>query len=371
MGTTCACFREHTSDELIIINKEACFIKSLENSELIVDINPLTEQTSDTYLKSIIKLQCVLRGYIERKKVKTNIQTLQITKSITSSSNLCRDSLKEVQGNYPFYLNETVQIVKQKFNTFNFSEPLHDGIETTKHGPVKLENEAIYIGEWNIKLERHGRGCQNWIDGSLYEGYWQNDRANCKGRLLHADGDVYEGDWKDDKACGFGKYIHMDSSQYEGEWYEDKQHGHGIEIWPDGARYEGSYLCGRKHGKGKFLWADKSSYEGEFKENNIHGYGIYRWGDGRVYEGQWKDNKMDGIGKFIWNDGRSYEGDYVDDKKQGFGIFKWADGRKYEGQWDDGKQHGSGVFTNASGIVIQGEWKNGKAVSSQVVGKIS
>lgn len=39
-----------------------------------------------------------------------------------------------------------------------------------------------------------------WADGSRYEGYWKQDKANGRGRLIHADGDVYEGDWKDDKS---------------------------------------------------------------------------------------------------------------------------------------------------------------------------
>jgi len=39
-----------------------------------------------------------------------------------------------------------------------------------------------------------------WADGSRYEGYWKGDKANGRGRLIHADGDVYEGDWKDDKS---------------------------------------------------------------------------------------------------------------------------------------------------------------------------
>ena len=45
-----------------------------------------------------------------------------------------------------------------------------------------------------------------WNDGSKYEGFWKNDMANEKGRLLHADGDVYEGEWLDDKAHGKGHY---------------------------------------------------------------------------------------------------------------------------------------------------------------------
>jgi hypothetical protein len=63
---------------------------------------------------------------------------------------------------------------------------------------------------------------QVWSDGSCYEGYWKNDMAYGRGRLIHADGDVYEGEWLNDKAHGKGVYIHRDGASYTGEWYEDK-----------------------------------------------------------------------------------------------------------------------------------------------------
>jgi len=46
----------------------------------------------------------------------------------------------------------------------------------------------------------------------VYEGFWKNDKANGKGRLIHADRDVYEGDWVDDKAEGYGIYHHSDGA---------------------------------------------------------------------------------------------------------------------------------------------------------------
>ena len=61
---------------------------------------------------------------------------------------------------------------------------------------VELENGAKYEGEWLVGTEsRDGRGVQIWFDGSRYDGYWVENKANGKGRLIHADGDVYEGDW--------------------------------------------------------------------------------------------------------------------------------------------------------------------------------
>lgn len=86
-----------------------------------------------------------------------------------------------------------------------------------------LENLAKYTGEWLINTDiRQGRGTQVWPDGSMYEGYWVDSKANKSGRLIHADGDVYEGDWENDKAHGKGVYCHLDGAKYTGEWEDDK-----------------------------------------------------------------------------------------------------------------------------------------------------
>ena len=113
----------------------------------------------------------------------------------------------------------------------NYS-PLNDNVNVVRKPPVEYENKSIYFGEWNIESDqRHGRGIQCWLDGSRYEGYWKNDKANVKGMLYHADGDIYEGDWLDDKAHGMGLYIHTDGAKYEGTWKEDKQDGKGIRFF--------------------------------------------------------------------------------------------------------------------------------------------
>lgn len=80
-----------------------------------------------------------------------------------------------------------------------------------------LVNGARYTGEWIVGTNiRQGLGQQVWPDGSMYEGYWVDSKANGKGRLIHADGDVYDGFWLNDKAHGFGVYSHLDGARYEG-----------------------------------------------------------------------------------------------------------------------------------------------------------
>ena len=64
------------------------------------------------------------------------------------------------------------------------------------------EESAIYSGQMlkdsqNIK---HGYGIMRWPDGTVYEGLWENNLYNGRGKLYHASGDLYEGEFVDDMA---------------------------------------------------------------------------------------------------------------------------------------------------------------------------
>ena len=380
MGSSCSCLRGDLIDEKQVctdrnvIDIERNVLKSLEYSS-----KPNAENDKNlsldirVELSDIILLQSFLRGYLFRKKThqilhsslhsnQNLLETSLNSKSLkapTNLSNISRSVLVELSvDSVPDYPNSTIKQILTKIGPFIFREGDISGV--SRKGPVLLENGSVYTGDWNDKNERHGTGMQKWNDGAMYEGYWRNDKANGKGRLIHANGDVYEGDWAEDKAHGSGFYIHSDGAKYQGAWVSDKQHGFGVEVWPDGAKYQGAYVNGLKHGSGVFEWADGSRYQGDFCNNNIHGLGTYNWSDGRKFVGAWKDNKMHGKGNFTWTDGRSYEGYYENDKKHGQGVFRWADGRIYEGDWKDGKQDGKGIYTSPAGEVKQGEWKEGK-----------
>ena len=79
-----------------------------------------------------------------------------------------------------------------------------------------------YTGEWSVSTGmRHGKGVLVILDGSIYEGYWLNDKKNGFGRFIHVDGDFYIGQFKDDMMHGTGTYTHADGAKYEGEWAYD------------------------------------------------------------------------------------------------------------------------------------------------------
>lgn len=203
-----------------------------------------------------------------------------------------------------------------------------------------------------------------WPDGTVYEGLWENNLYNGRGKLYHASGDLYEGEFVDDMAQGFGIYKHANGSKYVGYWHQDKQHGFGKEKWNDGSMYQGFYQNASKEGQGEYCWPDGNRYIGEWSQNMLNGTGLFIWHDDRLYLGDWKDNMMHGKGIYKWGDGRIFEGQYIDDRKQGIGIYLWADGRAYHGEWNQGKQHGTGYYVvpeEGGGLKIKkGSWLNGK-----------
>lgn len=311
-------------------------------------------------LQKIIKFQSLVRGVLYRKKFNKS-EKLAIENQ--TNQNSYYNNYESNENRYS--LLEEDQITESDINyLFNNYAPLDDEVQTKIKPTTEIENGALYYGEWDNRGNKHGRGIQLWPDGSKYLGYWINNKANKKGKLIHRYGDVYEGEWIDDKANGYGTYSHIDGAKYEGYWKDDKQEGKGKEIWPDGNSYEGDYFAGSKQGKGKFIWSDGSIYEGDFMNNNIEGKGIYKWADNRIYNGNWKNNQMDGYGEFTWPDGRNYKGGYKNDKKEGYGVFRWPQGQEYRGNWKNGKQHGEGeIYNPETKECRKFYWENGKRKS--------
>ena len=335
MGCTCDFFKKEPKTEMT-----NDFMKELEQME-----------NDEEKMNLILRIQRNFRSHLIRLKLKSPDDN-NISSHANPTLNSSRLDKLEIQ-------EEELESLLKEY------PPLNDGVILKINGPKKdCNTHSIYLGEWDFSKDvKHGRGIQYWVEGAKYLGYFTNNKANIKGKLIHKDGDIYEGEWLNDKPNGRGKYTHIDGTIYEGDWKDDKQHGKGKEKWPDGSSYEGDYSNNQKHGKGKLIWADGSEYEGEFSHNNINGYGHYMFADKRTYEGTWVNNKLEGRGIFTWPDGRKYEGEYKNDKKEGFGTFYWSDGKIYKGYWKNGKQNGEGEFYDPKDNTWRkGNWDNGKKV---------
>jgi hypothetical protein len=56
----------------------------------------------------------------------------------------------------------------------------------------------------------------------MYEGYFNEDSMNGRGRLIMEDGSWYEGEWLNNKVHGHGMLTYEGGS-YEGEWVDGIQ----------------------------------------------------------------------------------------------------------------------------------------------------
>ena len=98
---------------------------------------------------------------------------------------------------------------------------------------VDADGMASYTGQWIVEEAkgrgslRWGRGMQVWPDGSVYEGYWENDHTNGHGRKVYGDGSYYIGSWEDGFQSGSGKLALANGDLYEGEFKEGDYHGKG------------------------------------------------------------------------------------------------------------------------------------------------
>lgn len=129
-----------------------------------------------------------------------------------------QEKLEEVVA----YKNPNVEEILNQLGNFDYGKGVSSD-PNLEHHPLQLlgtssynclDNGAQYEGEYIKSTSiREGKGKQIWADGSIYEGFWKNSKANGRGRLVHADGDIYEGDWNDDKADGYGIYRHLDGAR--------------------------------------------------------------------------------------------------------------------------------------------------------------
>ena len=130
--------------------------------------------------KKIILIQAIFRGYIFREHLKENIKFQLLKKSTNMSSNntLKYNYVKQLDINKIF---EKYPLIEQFQNMNLILKP-----------PYEFPNKRqIYYGEWKDN-ERYGRGVQQWLDGSRYEGYFIDGKANIKGKLFHSNGDTYD-----------------------------------------------------------------------------------------------------------------------------------------------------------------------------------
>jgi len=87
--------------------------------------------------------------------------------------------------------------------------------------------------------------------GSCYEGSWEQDRRNGKGRFVNGQtGDVYIGEYIEGKRSIKGRQLYKSQGQiYDGEWSNDKRQGEGTILNDKGEIMSGDFRADHMEGK--------------------------------------------------------------------------------------------------------------------------
>ena len=91
---------------------------------------------------------------------------------------------------------------------------------------MELATGERYEGQINSTGMRQGKGRVFYPNGSFYEGYWNEDLFQGRGRYIDlVEDSVYEGSFNKGTKEGHGILTDRDGDIYNGEWHNDLKHG--------------------------------------------------------------------------------------------------------------------------------------------------
>ena len=147
--------------------------------------------------------------------------------------------------------NSDVNQTKQEFNDTDlmlfFEYAVPETITNLQSNPFYINNDKTnnyYYGYWKDD-KRYASdmtvGIMTYKNGDVYNGAWNNDKRNGKGKMTYENGDFYHGIWKNDERNGKGKMTYKNGDVYNGTWENDKRHGEGIMTYKNGDAWNGNW----------------------------------------------------------------------------------------------------------------------------------
>lgn len=134
---------------------------------------------------------------------------------------------------------------------------------------IKIVMDAgTYTGDISNGQLKDEEGKYEFLDGTVYEGQFENGLFNGKGKLILPDVGTYEGMFVSGLRSGDGKMTFSNGDIYNGQWVNDCMSGQGTYTFKNGDTYVGSFLNNAFNGKGTYTFkSNKKKYEGTWEYN--------------------------------------------------------------------------------------------------------
>lgn len=149
----------------------------------------------------------------------------------------------------------------------------------------------------------------NYIDGSMYKGYFVDTHKEGDFIMRTPSNDFMIGNWKDTKFAGMIVWNQADEREYSAGLFIVTQDNLVVQ-----------------QGFGRIKLRDGSIYLGEIKDSKFNGYGELTRRDTSYYKGCFKDNLCHDVGEELEvKKSQRYRGHFYANLRHGFGILEYLD----------------------------------------------
>ena len=235
-------------------------------------------------------------------------------------------------------------------------------------GVCHYADGSQYKGEW-VHRQPHGQGTLIFADGRQRSGFWQNGQAidNTSTSLVKSQQqqatvsniEVQNGCLSGDCNNGYGVKAFIDGSRYEGTFQQGKPNGHGTFFYPNGEKYKGQFKDGVPNGKGTLFLLNGHAQDGHWIDGDY--IGIQQQPEKGCIEG----DCLEGRGTYIFKEGDKYIGSFRKGLPHGRGTVHYANGERYDGEMANAKFNGYGTLFMKDGTQVSGYWRDGVYVGPQ------
>ena len=154
MGKVCSCIKQTQVDKNQLEEEKSPEIKSKSATPV--------QRQSEISLGDLMKLQDVLRGYLDRRRAKEISRTKSIVMLFDNQTadrkvRFYKKSASTENEEKGILLNSIVENVEKKLGTFNCGNSGKEDL-SIKRRPVTTNNGAIYTGDFNALNQYHGYG---------------------------------------------------------------------------------------------------------------------------------------------------------------------------------------------------------------------
>lgn len=154
---------------------------------------------------------------------------------------------------------------------------------------------------------RQGRGEYEFMDGSKFNGIYENNKKNGIGDATYKIKEIAE-EGGEPRVVGEARYL--------GHFVGGQRQTFGCMKYPNGDTYSGEWLAGQKHGEGSYRFsADGSVLSGYWEYGSLK-RGRWFLPTGAVYVGEFELNKPSGQGAWLLPGGRQILVEYTQQKRE-------------------------------------------------------